>query len=133
MTTLLVLRWLHLLAAATWTGGLIVLAALVVALRRAGAERELLRAAARQFGRVSWTAMAVSLATGVAQVQLLGWPWSYGRLHLKLGMVALTVALAAWHQRTASTSSPAARGVLQLLILLSSLAVFAAAVHMHGG
>src|SRR5690606_36724152 len=72
MTSLLVLRWVHLLAAATWTGGLIVLAALVVALRRAGAERALLQATARQFGRVSWIAMAVALATGVAQVQLLG-------------------------------------------------------------
>lgn len=133
MTTLLVLRWVHLVAAATWTGGLIVLAALVVALRRAGAERSLLQAAARQFGRVSWAAMAVALATGVAQVELYGWPWTYGRLHAKLGLVALTVVLAAVHQRTASRSSPAVRGVIQLLILLASLAVFAAAVALRGG
>ena len=77
MTMLLVTRWVHLVAVATWTGGLIVLAALVVALRRAGADRELLRAAARQFGRVSWAAMAVAVLTGVAQVWLLGWPWTY--------------------------------------------------------
>jgi uncharacterized membrane protein len=133
MTTLLVLRWLHLLAAATWTGGLIVLAALVVALRRAGAERALLQAAARQFGRVSWAAMAVALATGVAQVQLYGYSWSYGRLHVKLGLVALTVLLAAYHQRTAPRSSPAARGIVQLLILIASLAVFGAAVALRGG
>lgn len=35
-------HWLHLLAASVWTGGLIVLAALVVTLRKAGASRELL-------------------------------------------------------------------------------------------
>jgi putative copper export protein len=133
MTTLLVLRWLHLVAAATWTGGLIVLAALVLALRRAGAERSLLQATARQFGKVSWAAMAVALATGVAQVELHGWPWTYGRLHAKLGLVALTVALALWHQRTAATSSPAARGIVQLLILLASLAVFGAAVMLRSG
>jgi uncharacterized membrane protein len=133
MTGLLVVRWLHLVAAATWMGGLIVLAALVVALRQAGAERPLLQAAARQFGRVSWTAMAVAVVTGVAQVQQLGWPWSYGRLHTKLGLVVLTVVLAAYHQRTAATSSPAARGVVQLLVLIASLAVFGAAVALRGG
>ncbi|MCX4245337.1 hypothetical protein [Paraliomyxa miuraensis] len=133
MTSLLVLRWVHLLAAATWTGGLIVLAALVVALRRAGAERSLLQAAARQFGRVSWAAMGVALVTGVVQVELHGWPWTYGRLHTKLGLVALTVGLAAYHQRTASRSSPALRGVVQLLILIASLGVFGAAVALRAG
>lgn len=133
MTTLLVLRWLHLVAAATWTGGLIVLAALLLALRRAGAERALLQATARQFGKVSWVAMAIALGTGIAQVEMYGWPWTYERLHAKLGLVALTVVLAFWHQRTAAKSSPKARGIVQLLILLSSLAVFGAAVALRGG
>ena len=128
MTTLLWVRWLHLIAVSTWTGGLIVLAGLVVALRRAGADRELLRAAARQFGRISWSAMLVAVVTGFAQVHLLGLPWSYGRLHLKLGMVALTILLAAGHQFTAARSSPAVRGIIQLLILLASLGTFLAAV-----
>ncbi|MEM7159849.1 MAG: hypothetical protein AAF799_43820 [Myxococcota bacterium] len=131
MTTLLIVRWVHLVAVSTWTGGLIVLAALIVALRRAGAERELLRAAARQFGRVSWTAMAIALVTGVAQVHLLGWPWTHGGLHLKLGLVALAVVLAGWHQVTATRSSPAARGIVQLLIMLVSLGIFGAAVAMR--
>lgn len=133
MTTLLVLRWVHLVAAATWTGGLIVLAALVVALRRAGAERSLLQASARQFGKVSWVAMAIALGTGVAQVELYGWPWTYGRLHAKLGLVVLTVALALYHQLTAAKSSPAKRGIVQLLILLASLGVYGAAVGLRLG
>lgn len=133
MTTLLVLRFVHLVAAATWTGGLIVLAALVLALRRAGAERSLLQATARQFGKVSWVAMAIALATGVAQVELYGWPWTYPRLHAKLGLVALTVGLALYHQHTAARSSAKARGIVQLLILLASLAVFGAAVSLRGG
>ena len=133
MTTVLVLRFVHLVAAATWTGGLIVLAALVVALRRAGAERSLLQASARQFGKVSWVAMAIALGTGVAQVELYGWPWSYGRLHAKLGLVALTVGLALYHQLTAAKSSPAKRGIVQLAILVASLAVFGAAVSLRLG
>jgi hypothetical protein len=119
-----------LISASVWTGGLIVLAALVVALRRAGADAELLRAAARQFGRVSWTAMAVAVATGVAQVHLRGISWAYGRLHLKLALVATVIVLALAHQLTARKSSPAIRGVVQLAILLVSLGVFAAAVHL---
>ena len=71
--------WLHLLAAATWTGGLIVLAALVVALRRAGAERPLLQAAARQFSRVSWTAMFVAVLTGLAQLTCLAYHGPFGQ------------------------------------------------------
>ena len=123
-------HWLHLVAASVWTGGLIVLAALVVALRKAGASRELLQAAARQFGRASWTAMAIALATGVAQVHLKGFSWGAGPLHQKLAVVAVTVGLAAYHQATARRSSPAARGIVQLLILLASLAVFAFAIRL---
>lgn len=55
MDTLAVVRWVHLVAAAVWLGGLITLAALVVALRREGADRALLQASARMFARVSWT------------------------------------------------------------------------------
>ncbi len=123
-----IVRWLHLMAAATWTGGLVTLAALVVVLRRAGAERALLQAAARGFAAVSWTAMAIAIPTGLLQVSLMGLPWSYGRLHLKLAMVVLTVLLAGGHQLTARRSSPRARGMIQAAILLASLGVFAAAV-----
>ncbi len=122
------IRWLHLVAAATWTGGLIVLGALVVALRRAGAQRPLLQATARQFGRVSWTAMAIAIVTGIGQVHALHMSWAYGRLHIKLTLVAAAIVLAAVHTFTARRSSPASRGIQQLLILVVSLGIFAAAV-----
>ncbi len=124
------IRWLHLVAAAVWTGGLIVLGALVAALRREGAPRGLLQASARQFARVSWAAMGVAVVTGVVQVQYFGFTWSYGRLHLKLTLVVVVVILALGHQLTARRSSSAVRGVMQLLILLVSLGIFAAAVRM---
>lgn len=124
------MRWLHLIAVSTWTGGLIVLAALVVALRRAGATTDQLRATARQFARVSWTAMAVAVVTGIGQVHLLRMSWSYDRLHWKLGLVALVIVVALAHQLTARRSTPAVRGIVQLAILVLSLAVFAVAVHL---
>lgn len=129
MTTMLPwIRWLHLIAAAVWTGGLIVLAAVIVALRRAGAEREVLRAAARQFARVSWPAMVIAVATGLAQVELLAFDWGYGRLHLKLGLVTAAVVVAGTHQLTARRTTPAVRGLLEATVLVLSLAIFAAAV-----
>jgi len=109
-------------------GGLITMAALVVVLRKAGAERPMLQAAARGFARLSWTAMGVAVLTGVAQVYLMHLPWTYGRLHIKVGFVALAAALALGHQLTAKTASPGARGIVQVLILLASLGIFGAAV-----
>lgn len=120
-----VVRWIHLIAAATWVGGLITLGALVATLRANNVEREVLQATARQFGRVSWTAMGVAvLSGGWMAIDFLDRP----ALAVKMGTVALTAGLAAWHQFAARNQSPKMRGILQGLILLSSLAVVAAAV-----
>lgn len=123
-------RFLHLVAAETWTGGMLTLGALVFALRRAGAERALLQAAARMFGRVSWTAMTIAVATGVAQVFWMRMPWSYGRLHVKLGVVAFAIAVAGVHQLTAKRTSARTRGAIQVVLMLASLGIFAAAVSL---
>ncbi len=122
------IRVIHLLAAAVWTGGMLTLAALVVALRKAGADREHLQAAARMFARVSWTAMAIAIGTGIAQVVLMRLPWTYERLHLKIGIVALAVIVAGVHQLTAKRTSPAMRGAIQGVLMLLSVGIFAAAV-----
>ena len=122
------IRWVHLIAAAIWTGGLITLAALVVALRRAGATREHLQAAARMFGRVSWTALAVSVTTGILQVERLGFDWSDAALTRKLTLVLIAGGLALGHQVTARYTSPGLRGAIQGIILVVSIAIFGAAV-----
>jgi len=129
-TLLPYVRFLHLVAAATWTGGMLTLALLVVALRRAGAERAHLQAAARMFGRVSWAAMAIAIATGITQVIWMRLPWSYGRLHVKIGLVAFAVLVAGVHQLTAKRTSARTRGMIQAVLLLASLAIFAAAVSL---
>lgn len=121
-------KWVHLLAAATWMGGLVTLAALVVALRREGVERSVLQAAARMFGHVSWTAMVIAVITGTGLVDLMGVDWSYPALHRKLGFVALTIAIAGLHQATARRSTPSQRGVLQVLIFVVTVGLFGAAV-----
>ena len=123
-----VLRFIHLIAAAVWVGGLLTLGALVPIVRRNGGSTDLLRAMARQFGRVSWTAMALSVITGVWQVQRLGIDWGDSTLSVKLGLVVVVIGLAAVHQFTARRTSPALRGAIQGVILLLSLGIVAAAV-----
>lgn len=124
------LKWVHLLGAAVWTGGLITLAALVVALRRAGADRPLLQAAARQFGRLSWTALAVAVITGIWQMEVIG--YAYTTISFKLGLVITAGVLALIHQLTARNTSSAVRGALQGVILVVSLLIFGAAVAAFG-
>ena len=118
-------RFAHLLGAMVWVGGLITLGALIPALRRAGADRPMLQAVARQFSRVSWTAFAVAVLTGgwamVDYLEVPALPW-------KLGFVALAGGLALWHQLGAKDQSPRTRGILQGVILLASLGIVAAAV-----
>lgn len=118
-------RWLHLVSASVWVGGLITLGALVSAVRREGVDRSVLQAMARMFGRVSWTAMGVAVLTGAwMAIDEIGEP----ALAVKMATVAVTAALAGYHQWAAAEQSPRARGVLQGLILLSSLGIVAAAV-----
>jgi putative copper export protein len=130
MTADEVLLWIHIVAASVWVGGLITLGALVTALRRGGAGRPLLQAMARRFGVVSWTAMAVAVATGIWQVGRLNIPWSDNGLELKVGLVALAGGFALLHQLTAKRTSPAVRGSLQAVILVVSIAIVGAAVRL---
>jgi putative copper export protein len=119
------LVFFHLVGAAVWLGGTITVGALVPALRKAGVERPQLQAMARQFGRVSWVAMAISVTSGAWLVTRTGRDW--GDLSMKLGLVVLAIALAGIHQVTARKLTAAQRGMIQGLILVTSLAIFAAA------
>ncbi len=121
------------IAAAVWVGGLITLGTLVMAVRGAGAEREILRAMARQFAKTSWAAMSVAIVTGIIQLSRsdisLNEDTGYAvALLIKLTLVGIAAGLALFHQLTARTSSPTRRGAVQALILLASLGIVAAAV-----
>lgn len=119
--------WIHLVAAAVWLGGLITLGAVVVTLRKEGVDRSVLQAVARQFGRLSWTALAVAvLSGGWMAIDYLDAPL----FPVKVAAVAVTAGLAAWHQFAARNQTPRMRGILQALILLSSLVVFGVGVRL---
>jgi putative copper export protein len=114
--------FLHVLAAAIWVGGQITLGGLVPVLRRAGAD--LPRLAARQFGRVAWTAYAVLLATGAWNMAAYDGKDRHGydvTIGLKLGFVGLSGVAAYVHQRGRSRVALAAGGAAAMLFALGAL------------
>lgn len=111
---------LHLLAVATWLGGL---AALVTALFRAPADTPIEASAVRRFSRLAFGSVLVLVGTGIYQSwrQLGSWSaltgTSYGRLLLvKIGLVAVLVGIAwisrRWTGRLAETTAPEAAVVV---------------------
>lgn len=126
MSTLEIVKWVHLLAAAVWTGGLITLAFLVTAVRGATDNIEVLRAVARRFSVLSWAAFAVAITTGTWMYLDIGLPWK--DFSTKGTLVVVAGGLALFHQITAKRSSPTVRGIIQLLILIASIGIFGAAV-----
>lgn len=125
MTEFELVKWVHLVAAAVWTGGLIVLAVIVTAIRGATDDIEVLRAAARRFSVVSWIAFGTALITGIRMYTELRLPWEdFG---VKGMLIAIAGGLALLHQFTAKRTSPAVRGIIQLMILIASIGIFGAA------
>ncbi|MFJ8110150.1 copper resistance CopC/CopD family protein [Streptomyces sp. NPDC096132] len=103
---------LHLLAVAAWLGGL---AALLVALYRAPADRPVEATAVHRFSQVAFGSVIALIATGVYQSWRQLGSWSaftetrYGQLLLvKIGLVALLVGIAwisrRWTARLADTT-----------------------------
>jgi putative copper export protein len=115
--------FLHVLAATVWVGGQVTLAALVPALRAAGADVP--RAAANAFNRVAWPAFAVLVLTGVWNVVAEGdkGPSYRHTLVLKLTLVVLSGATAFLHARAGSRRAMAVWGALTGLTALATLFV----------
>ena len=116
--------FLHVLAACVWVGGQLTLAALVPALRAAGAD--IPKAAANAFNRVAWPAFGVLLLTGIWNVAAEdddhGSAWD-NTLVLKLVLVALSGVTAYLHAKASSRAAMAAYGALTGLTALGALFV----------
>lgn len=103
-----VVRWLHLLAAMTWIGGMIfILIVLLPVMRRSLSplDRTLLFAKVGQrYFTASWISLVILVITGILNAERRGLDWSrlteseYGRtLHLKLEFAGVSVVLTLTH------------------------------------
>lgn len=114
--------FLHVLAATIWVGGQLTLAALLPVLRRAGADVP--RLAARQFGRVAWTAFAVLVVTGIwnmAEYDDTDAAGYRATMTTKLVLVVLSGAAALVHARARSKLWLAIGGAATGLFALAAL------------
>jgi putative copper export protein len=101
--------YLHILAAATWVGGIIFLVAVVVPALRRAPNAELLRVTVFRFRAVGWIAFLVLLVTGLYNLHVRGIGWteltdpeyratSQGKaLLIKLACFAAVLVLSAIH------------------------------------
>ena len=116
--------FLHVLAAAIWVGGQLILAALVPVLRRFGSDA--LRAVARRFNQVAWTAFGVLIVTGIWNIVAVRSQISHSSsyrttLIVKLAVVVLSGVAAAVHIRSRTARSRAIFGALTGLTALGAL------------
>jgi putative copper export protein len=115
--------FLHVLAAAVWVGGQIVLGGLVPAVRRIAPDAP--RTVARAFNRIAWPAFAVVVATGI---------WNLFAIHVgdtstayqvtlavKILVVAVSGVGAGLHAAARSKAALAAWGAISGLAALGAL------------
>jgi uncharacterized membrane protein len=115
--------YLHLVAMAFFLGGQLLLATAVVPVLRGEGNREQLRAVARRFGWGSLVALGVLIGTGSAMASHLDL-WGDGTLHVKLGLVAIALALVGAHLRYSRAH------LLQAAVFLLTLAIVREAVQL---
>jgi putative copper resistance protein D len=97
----LLLRWLHVVAAITWIGGMLFLALVLVPVTR-GLEDRALRArlvheVGVRFRTIGWIALAVLVATGLGNLWIYPELLSAPRFLWKLGLVVVALMLAVIH------------------------------------
>jgi len=114
--------FIHVVAAAVWVGGQIVLAGIVPALRKS--HPQALGVVARGFARVAWPAFVVSVITGMwnildTDITALDSTYHF-TLAIKIGLVALTGLAAAAHSASPSKVVIAVGGALGLLAALAA-------------
>ncbi|MFM7745972.1 MAG: hypothetical protein ACKO8T_09985 [Actinomycetota bacterium] len=115
--------FLHLLAAAVWVGGQIVLGGLVPRVRKTNPEA--LKTIANGFARVAWPAFGITVITGmwnILDVDVSAMDSSY---HVTLGIKIVVVMLAGFaaaaHANTKSKLILALGGAIGLLTSLGAL------------
>jgi uncharacterized membrane protein len=97
----LVVRWLHVLAAITWIGGMLFIALVLVPVTRRLADpalrARLVHDAGMRFRAVGWTAIGVLVGTGLLNLWMHPSLLSSPRFYWKVGLVGLALVLSALH------------------------------------
>ena len=97
----LALRWIHVVAAITWVGGMLFIALVLVPVARrledAALRTRLIQAAGERFRVIAWSAFGIMVATGLGNLWFRPYLLEAPRLHCKLALVAASLALGGLH------------------------------------
>jgi uncharacterized membrane protein len=97
----LFVRWVHVLAAMTWVGGMLFIALVLVPVTRqledASLRTRLVQETGRRFRTIGWIALALLVVTGLLNLWLYPVLLRSPRFHWKLGLVVLALLLSAFH------------------------------------
>jgi uncharacterized membrane protein len=97
----LLLRWIHVLAAVTWIGGMLFIALVLVPVTRRledpALRTRLVHEAGLRFRAVGWIALGLLVLTGLGNLWLFPVFLSSPRVHAKLGLVLVALVLAVLH------------------------------------
>ena len=97
----LFVRWLHVMAAITWIGGMLFIALVLVPVtRRVGdpaLRTRLVQEAGQRFRTVGWIALGLLLLSGLGNLWFRPYLLGVGRFQWKLGLVVLALVLSAVH------------------------------------
>jgi uncharacterized membrane protein len=101
VTLSLALRWLHIVAAMTWIGGMLFIALVLVPVARRvddpALRTRLVHAIGLRFRTVGWIALGVLVTTGLGNLWLVPGLLYAPRFQWKLGLVVLALILSAAH------------------------------------
>jgi copper resistance protein D len=97
----LVVRWVHVLSAMTWIGGMLFIALVLVPSARglgdASLRTRLVQETGRRFRTIAWMALALLVMTGLLNLWMAPALLRSPRFHWKLGLVVHTLILSAFH------------------------------------
>lgn len=97
----LFLRWIHVLAAVTWLGGMLFIALVLVPVTRRLQDpqlrADLVSQTGKRFRTVSWGALALLVATGLVILARRPWLLRVPAFQLKVTLVILALALSVLH------------------------------------
>ncbi len=101
MSLSLIARWLHVLAAVTWIGGMLFIALVLVPVTRRledpALRTRLVHELGLRFRAVGWIAIGGLVATGLINVWVYPFLLGSPRFHWKVGLVVLALILSAFH------------------------------------
>jgi uncharacterized membrane protein len=97
----LFIRWVHVLSAIVWVGGMLFIALVLVptarALDDATLRTRLIQESGYRFRTIGWIALALLVVTGLLNLWFQPFLLRAPRFHWKLGLVVLALILSAFH------------------------------------